>query len=106
MDNGNACMYLEMIKTILGIERNEGIPSNIDCDRFLDVSTRNLTVLDDVIAQSGEDKNIANLLTRRGGHHRILSVNYIVQNMFHQEKEKETRNNTLNAHYIRANAIH
>ena len=104
MDSGNACMYLEMIKTILGIELNEGIPSDIDCDRFLDVSTRNLIVLDDVIAQSGEDKRIAYLFTK-GSYHRKLSVIYI-QNMFHQEKEKETRNNTLNAHYIRANAIH
>ena len=86
-------MYLEMIKAIPGIEFNEGIPS----DEYLDISTRNLIVLDDLMAQSGEDKRIADLFTK-GSHHRNLSVIYIVQNIFHQGRE--TRNISLSAHYI------
>ena len=53
-------MYLEMIDTIPGIEFYEGIPSEIDSRDFLDVK-RNLIVLDDLMAQSGGDKRIANL---------------------------------------------
>ena len=90
-------MYLEMIDTIPGIEFFEGIPSEIDSRDFLDVNKRNLIVLDDLMAQSGGDKRIANLFTK-GSHHRNLSVIYIVQNIFHQGTE--TRNISLNTHYI------
>ena len=90
-------MYLEMIKIIPGIELNEGIPSDIDSGEFLDISTQNLIVLDDLITQSGGDKRIADLFTK-GSHHRNLSVIYIVQNIFYQRRE--TRNISLNAHYI------
>ena len=90
-------MYLEMIKTIPGIELDESIPSDIDSDEFLDFSIRNLIVLDDLIAQSGEDKRIIDLFTK-GSHHRNLSVIFIVQNIFH--RGRETKNFILNAHYI------
>ena len=52
-------MYLEMIKIIPGIELNECIPSDIDSDEFLDVSTRNRMVLDDLMTQPGGYKRIA-----------------------------------------------
>ena len=80
-----------------GIEFNQGIPEDIDEPDYLDVSQRNLIVLDDLMAQSGKDKRIADLFTK-GSHHRNLSVMYIVQNVFHQWKE--TRKISLNAHYI------
>ena len=47
--------------------------------------------------QSGGDKRIANLFTK-GSHRRNLSVIHIVQNIF--DKSKETRNISLNTHYI------
>ena len=89
--------YFDMMRTMPGIEFNEGIPDDIDEPDYLDVSQRNLIVLDDLMAQSGKDKRIADLFTR-GSHHRNLSVIYIVQNIFHQGKEM--RNISLNAHYI------
>ena len=89
--------YFDMMRTMPGIEFNEGIPEDIDEPDYLDVSQRNLIVLDDLMAQSGKDKRIADLFTR-GSHHRNLSVIYIVQNIFHQGKEM--RNISLNAHYI------
>ena len=49
------------------------------------------------MAQSGAEKRISDLLTK-GSHHRNLSMIYIVQNRFHQGRE--TRNISLNAHYI------
>ena len=84
--------YLDMMKTMAGIEFNQGIPEDID-----EPIQRNLIVLDDLMAQSGKDKRVADLFTK-GSHHRNLSVIYIVQNIFHQGKEM--RNISLNAHYI------
>ena len=81
-----------MMKTMAGIEFNQGFPEDID-----EPTQRNLIVLDDLMAQSGKDKRIADLFTK-GSHHRNLSVIYIVQNIFHQGKEM--RNISLNAHYI------
>ena len=89
--------YFDMMKTMAGIEFNQGIPEDIDEPDYLDVSQRNLIILDDLLAQSGKDKRIADLFTK-GSHHRNLSVIYIVQNIFHQEKEM--RNISLNTHYI------
>jgi hypothetical protein len=89
--------YFDMMRTMPGIEFNQGIPDDIDKADYLDVSQRNLIVLDDLMAQSGKDKRIADLFTK-GSHHRNLSIIYIVQNIFHQGKEM--RNISLNAHYI------
>ena len=89
--------YFDMMRTMPGIEFNQGIPDDIDNADYLDVSQRNLIVLDDLMAQSSKDKRIADLFTK-GSHHRNLSIIYIVQNIFHQGKE--TRNISLNAHYI------
>ena len=89
--------YFDMMRTMPGIELNQGIPDDIDNADYLDVSQRNLIVLDDLMAQSGKDKRISDLFTR-GSHHRNLSIIYIVQNIFHQGKEM--RNISLNAHYI------
>ncbi len=87
-----------LLRTMPGIEFNEGIPEDIDEPDYLDVSQRNLIiVLDDLMAQSGKDKRIADIFTR-GSHHRKLLVIYIVQNIFHQGKKM--RNISLNAHYI------
>jgi hypothetical protein len=89
--------YFDMLRTIPGIEFNEGIPEDIEKVDYLDISQRNLIVLDDLMAQSSKDKRIANLFTK-GSHHRNLSIIYIVQNIFHQGNEM--RNISLNAHYI------
>ena len=89
--------YFDMMRIMPGIEFNEGIPDDIDNADYLDVSQRNLIVLDDLMAQSGKDKRISDLFTK-GSHHRNLSIIYIVQKIFHQGKEM--RNISLNAHYI------
>ena len=46
---------------------------------------------------ASKDKRIVNLFTR-GSHHRNLSVIYIVQNLFYQEKD--SRSISLNSHYL------
>ena len=65
-----------MMRTMPGIEFNEGTPKDIDEPDYLDVSQRNLIVLDDLMAQSGKDERIADLFTR-GSHHGNLSVIYV-----------------------------
>ena len=47
-----------------GIKFNQGIPEDIDEPDYLDVSQRNLIVLDDFMTQSGKDKRIADLFTK------------------------------------------
>jgi hypothetical protein len=89
--------YFDMMRIMPVIEFNEGIPDDIDNADYLDVSQRNLMVLDYLMAQSGKDKRISDLFTK-GSHHRNLSIIHIVQNIFHQGKEM--RNISLNAHYI------
>ena len=50
--------FFDMMKTMPEIEFNQGIPEDIDEPDYLDVSQRNLIVLDDLMAQSGKDKRI------------------------------------------------
>ena len=89
--------YFVILRTMPEIEFNQGISEYIDKADYLDISQRNLIVLDDLVTQSGKDKRLADLFTK-GSHHRNLSVIYIVQNIFHQGKQM--RNISLNSHYI------
>ena len=57
------------MRTMPGIEFNQGIPEDIDNADYFDVSQRNLIVSDDLVAQSGKDKCIPDLFTK-GSHHR------------------------------------
>jgi hypothetical protein len=63
------------------VEFIQGIPVDIDNDSYLDPSTRNLIVLDDVMASSSKDGRITELFTE-GSHHRNLSVIAIDQNLY------------------------
>ena len=56
--------YFDMMRTMPGIEFNQGIPEDIDNADYLDVSQRNLIVLDDRMAQSGKDKRIADIIRK------------------------------------------
>ena len=89
-------LYFEILESIPGIEFYESVPDDIGKSSFLDVTQRNLIVLDDLMAQTGKDRRVADLFTKES-HHRNLSVTGIVQNIFHQGKEM--RNISFNAHY-------
>ena len=79
------------------IEFVKGIPTALEQDFYFDVNKRNLIVFDDQMIDASKDKRIVNLFTS-GSHHRNLSVIYIVQNLFHQEKG--SRSISLNSHYL------
>lgn len=77
---------------IVGVSVNyvEGLPGPETLKAY------NLIIIDDLMSELGNDKNMANLFTK-GSHHLNLSVIFITQNLFHQGKEM--RNIGLNAHY-------
>ena len=89
--------YLELMTTIPNIQFVKGIPENLEKDSYFDIHKRILMVIDDQMADAGNDKRIVNLFTR-GSHYRNLSVIYIVQNLFHQGKG--SRSISLNSHYL------
>ena len=64
---------------------------------LIDKTERNLIILDDLMEECGDAKEISELFTK-GSHHRNLSVIMIVQNLFHQGKIMRTV--SLNSHYI------
>jgi hypothetical protein len=77
--------YFDMMRTMPGIEFNEGIPEDNDKVDYLEISQRNLIILDDLMAQFGKDKRISDLFTK-GSHHRNLSIIYVVQNIFRAKR--------------------
>ncbi|KXJ26961.1 hypothetical protein AC249_AIPGENE9928 [Exaiptasia diaphana] len=88
-------VFEEMRRTISNIEFIEGLPSNMN--DLLDPAVRNLIVIDDLMNDTGNRKEMTNLVTR-GCHHRNTSLIHIQQNLF--PKGKENRNISLNCHYI------
>lgn len=63
----------------------------------IDKRERNLLILDDMMDEAGNAREVSELFTK-GSHHRNLSVIMIVQNLFHQGKIMRTV--SLNAHYM------
>lgn len=87
-------LYTEMRMSIPHLEFIEGIPTNLDDDKFLDCSVNNIIILDDLMSSVASDKTIAELFTE-GSHHRNLSVIYLTQNIFPSGKGAVTqRRNT------------
>ncbi|KAJ8026992.1 hypothetical protein HOLleu_31991 [Holothuria leucospilota] len=87
--------FVEMSAALPQIRFVEGLPTNLE--KYLDPSYKTLIILDDIMTSHGNDKRITDLFSK-GSHHRNISVIYILQNFFYGAKE--TRNITLNAHYI------
>ena len=66
--------------------RNEGIPDDIENADSLEVSQRNLIVLNDLVAQSDKDKRTADLFTKVS-HHQNLSVSILSKIYFIRAKK-------------------
>jgi hypothetical protein len=73
------------------VDFQQGLP---DLDTF-DPRDKHLIILDDLMDET--DQRVASLFTKKS-HHRIISVMYIVQNLFHRGKHHRTI--SLNAHYM------
>ena len=63
----------------------------------IDGSRPTLLILDDLMDEAGDAKDVSELFTK-GSHHRNLSIMMLVQNVFHQGKIMRTV--SLNTHYV------
>ena len=72
----------------------EGLASGLE---EIDGSRPTLLILDDLMDEAGDAKEVSELFTK-GSHHRNLSVLMLVQNVFHQGKIMRTV--SLNSHYM------
>jgi hypothetical protein len=88
-------LYDEMANQILGIRFIEGLPANLYDS--IDASHTNLLILDDLMTELVDTKQVSNLFTK-GSHHRNLSIIFLVQNLF--PKGSQSRTISLNTHYM------
>ncbi|MCG8430075.1 MAG: hypothetical protein MJA29_02735 [Candidatus Omnitrophica bacterium] len=79
------------------VEFVKGIPDDLEKDDYLDVTKKNVIVLDDLMSRAKSDIRVADLFSR-GSHHRNLSVVYLTQNLYPQGKA--SRDIALNCHYL------
>lgn len=87
--------YTDLSQSMPHIKFVEGLPE--DLNSMFDSQQNNLVVIDDLMAEVGDNLQLANLFTK-GSHHLNLSVIYITQNLFHQGKQ--TRTISLNSQYF------
>ena len=83
--------YQNLFSQYPNIEFNQGLPN---VPQF-DGRQRVLMVLDDLMAESGDD--VERIFTKFS-HHRNISIMYLSQNLFY--KSKQNRTMSLNAHYL------
>ncbi len=92
------CFGAYQDKVNLGVSKNvvlvEGVTAGLD---EVDGSVPTLLVLDDLMDEAGDAREVSELFTR-GSHHRNLSVIMLVQNVFHRGKIMRTV--SLNSHYM------
>lgn len=86
-------IYQDLYNEIPNVTFVEGIPENFNSYR----GRNTLFILDDLMTECGNNKQITNLYTR-GSHHLNISVITVSQNIFH--KGKEFREISLNSHYL------
>jgi hypothetical protein len=72
------------------------LPNEETVDSFLH-GNHNLIILGDLMDKCVESKGVQNMFTQ-GSHHKNLTILYLNQNMYYQEKTARTIN--LNMHYI------
>ena len=90
-------LYDELKSGIPCIEFIQGITEDIQSDSVIDSRKRTLLVIDDLMKDATQDKNICELFIE-GAHHRNMSVICIMQNIFNKGKEQRTM--SLNSQYI------
>ena len=90
-------LYDDIWKKIPWIEFVKGIPDYQISENYIDTNKKNLLVFDDLMTEAKCDQRIADLFTR-GNHHRNLSVVYLTQNLFSQDKA--CRDIALNTQYM------
>lgn len=88
----NQDLYRKPIRNV-SINYYQGIPSFEKIQEY----HPDIIVMDDLMEDMKNDNNIKDLFTK-GSHHMNISIIFIVQNIFNQDKNMRTI--SLNAHYI------
>jgi len=83
-----------MIKNIIFMQ---GLPDNLNDDSFIDTGYPSLIIIDDLMRDATNSKDLCELFVERS-HHSNISVACILQNGF--SKGKENRTMSINAQYI------
>ena len=79
------------------VEFVQGIPLDIEQDSFINPSTQNIVIFDDLMSTASKDSRINELLVfTEGSHHRNLSVIAINQNLYYNKDPTQRRN----CHYL------
>ncbi len=82
---------------LLKLPETVEVHDGLDVIDEIDGSEPTLLILDDLMQEAGDEKQVVNLFTK-GSHHRNLSVIMLMQNMFHRGKFVRTM--SLNTHYM------
>ncbi|CAG2214066.1 unnamed protein product [Mytilus edulis] len=90
-------LFSEMQQNIKNILFVQGLPENLNDDSFIDSRFSSLIILDDLMRDATNSKDVCELFVE-GSHHRNLSVACIMQNAF--SKGKESRTMSINSQYI------
>ena len=87
---------LQTLRNDYKVGLHEGLPTTTDLTRWFG-NDGGILVLDDLMAEGGDDKQVLDLFTKHS-HHRNITVIYLCQDMFPREKYAKTINRQ--AHYI------
>ena len=90
-------LFSEMQSRINNIVFVQGIPEQLNDDSFIDTRYPSLIVIDDLMRDAVNSKDVCELFVE-GSHHRNISVACILQNGF--SKGKENRTMSINTQYI------
>ena len=71
------------------LEFIQGLPANMNSDTFLNPNERTFIVIDDLMKDATENKDVCELFVE-GAHHRNLSTACIMQNLFNEGEENRT----------------
>ena len=87
---------LQTLRDDYKVGLHEGLPTMTDLTRWFG-NDGGILVLDDLMAEGGNDKQVLDLFTKHS-HHRNITVIYLCQDMFPRKKYAKTINRQ--AHYI------
>jgi len=90
-------LFGEMNRNINNIIFIQGLPEDLNDDSFIDSSYPSLIVIDDLMRDATNSKDVCELFVE-GSHHRNISVACIMQSAF--SKGKENRTMSVNSQYI------
>lgn len=86
-------VWQSLFDTMENVEFVEGVPASFD--EYAD-GNHNIIILDDLQDEVTNSKEVEHLFTR-GSHHKKLTIIYLNQNLFYQNKHARTL--ALNTHY-------